>query len=327
MPNGAPTSEARPRARSVVDDRAPPLSACSDAVLPEAKPRPEPSICAAGSAGSTCTCACYDESTRVADGGTTPGHPGRQRQRPLLLILDCRSRSAARGNSVLGKGTESEAHYRSANARLVFLDMVNIHAVRRRLRTAGRETFSQLPTHVSPHTTSASLCPRPRMYLPHSAPPNHPDSDSRPTNPSLAPPRDTLAIPLRSPHAPHATPSLSSPSGAHRVPTSARAGHARSDRCAAARRRRRLLTRARRLRMAAARRCPCQGWSGRGAYAAHPPPVAPDPLLRRVGPCAAACRPLCAGEGPIASPAFRDLSLARHYSTVARLARSQAQPR
>ena len=46
--------------------------------------------------------------------------------RAPLLILDCRTRTAATGNAVMGKGTESESYYRMA--RVVYLDIVNIHA-------------------------------------------------------------------------------------------------------------------------------------------------------------------------------------------------------
>ena len=43
------------------------------------------------------------------------------------LIIDARSRIAASGNQVLGKGTESESNYRASVA---YLDIANIHAVR-----------------------------------------------------------------------------------------------------------------------------------------------------------------------------------------------------
>ena len=44
-----------------------------------------------------------------------------------MLITDARSKVAATGNAVLGKGTESEYRY---GASVVFLDIANIHAVR-----------------------------------------------------------------------------------------------------------------------------------------------------------------------------------------------------
>ena len=52
-----------------------------------------------------------------------------------FLIVDCRSRVAATGNAVMGKGTENELVYadacsRSGGARVVHLDIANIHAVR-----------------------------------------------------------------------------------------------------------------------------------------------------------------------------------------------------
>ena len=61
-----------------------------------------------------------DESIIAAVGLASPT------QQPLI-IADARSKVAATGNAVLGKGTESEAHYL---ATVAFLDIANIHTVR-----------------------------------------------------------------------------------------------------------------------------------------------------------------------------------------------------
>ena len=84
-----------------------------------------------------------DESIIAAIGMASP------QQRPVLIV-DCRSRAAAAGNTILGKGTESESRYLAS---VVFLSLANIHAV--------RNAFLKL------HELHARVSHRAAEYLPH----------------------------------------------------------------------------------------------------------------------------------------------------------------
>lgn len=64
-----------------------------------------------------------------------------------IIIADARSKVAATGNAMLGKGTESEGHYLAS---VVFLDIANIHAVR-----SSFLKLHELHAHVSSKTASS----------------------------------------------------------------------------------------------------------------------------------------------------------------------------
>ncbi len=74
-----------------------------------------------------------DEALLAAIGAANPAGAG-------LLVVDCRSRMASAGNSLMGKGTESTAHYRDTSVH--HLDMGNIHRVRAAFMKA-HELFSK----------------------------------------------------------------------------------------------------------------------------------------------------------------------------------------